>query len=467
MAYTDNEIGRVIQAVKDMGKLDNTLIIYISGDNGTSAEGTLVGTPNQMTSYNGILNLPVSEQMKAYDAWGSSATYAHMAVAWSWAFDTPFKWTKQVASHFGGTRQGMVMSWPGHINDAGGIRTQFHHLIDIVPTILEAAGIQAPLVVNGIAQKPIEGVSMAYTFDKANANAPSKRETQYFEMFGNRAIYHDGWIAATTPPEPPWLLGTVALPEVVNGYKWELYNIANDYSENNDLASKNPDKLRELQELFFVEATKYNVFPLDNSTLTRIITPRPNATAGRTVFTYSGEMAGLPVGDAPSILNKSYTITAEVEVPQGGAEGMLATLGGRFAGYGLYVLKGKPVFTYNFVDLERFRWESATALTPGKHTIVFGFKYDGLGPGKGGTGVLSVDGNEVANKKIPHTVPFIMTMDETFDIGVDTRTPVDDKDYQVPFRLHRKARQADLQARAGSADERRPCGHQARTRQFE
>jgi arylsulfatase len=435
VAYTDHEIGRVIQAVKDMGKLDNTLIIYISGDNGTSAEGTLVGTPNQMTAYNGILDLPVAEQMKAYDAWGSSVTYPHMAVAWSWAFDTPFKWTKQVASHFGGTRQGMVTSWPGHINDAGGIRTQFHHIIDIVPTILEAAHIEAPLVVNGIAQKPIEGVSMAYTFDKANANAPSKRETQYFEMFGNRAIYHDGWIAATTPPQPPWLLGSKPLPEVVNGYKWELYNIANDYSENNDLAAKNPDKLRELQELFFVEATKYNVFPLDNSVLPRIIAARPSATAGRTVFTYSGEMAGLPVGDAPSILNKSYTITAEVEVPQGGAEGMLATLGGRFGGYGLYVLKGKPVFTYNLVDLERFRWEGATALPPGKHTIVFDFKYDGPGPGKGGTGVLSVDGNEVANQKIQHTLPFIMSIDETFDIGADTRTPVDDKDYQIPFRF--------------------------------
>jgi arylsulfatase A-like enzyme len=435
VAYTDHEIGRVIQAVDDMGKLDNTLIIYISGDNGTSAEGTLVGTPNQMTAYNGILDLPVAEQMKAYDAWGSAATYPHMSVAWSWAFDTPFKWTKQVASHFGGTRQGMAISWPGHITDAGGIRTQFHHIIDIVPTILEAAGIQAPLMVDGIAQKPIEGVSMVYTFDKANANAPSKRETQYFEMFANRAIYHDGWIAATTPPAAPWLLGSVKLPEVVNGYKWELYNIADDYSENNNLAAKMPDKLRELQELFFVEATKYNVFPLDNSVLPRIIAPRPSSTAGRTLFTYSGEMAGLPVGDAPSILNKSYTISAEVEIPQGGAEGMLVTLGGRFGGYGLYVLKGKPVFNYNLVDLERFRWEGATALTPGKHTIVFKFKYDGPGPGKGGTGVLSVDSTEVASKTIPHTTPFMMTIDETFDVGVDTRTPVDDKDYQVPFRF--------------------------------
>jgi arylsulfatase len=333
----------------------------------------------------------------------------------------------------------MAISWPGHINDVGGIRTQFHHMIDIVPTLLEAAGIPQPLMVNGIAQKPIEGVSMAYTFDKANANAPSSRTTQYFEMFANRAIYHNGWIAATTPPAPPWLLGTAKLPEdVVNGYKWELYNIAEDYSESNDLAAKMPDKLRDMQELFMVEATKYNVFPLDNSVLQRIVAPRPSATAGRTTFTYSGEMPGIPESDAPSILNKSYTITAEVEVPQGGAEGMLVTLGGRFGGYGLYLLKGRPVFLYNFLDLERFRWESKDALAPGKHSIVFDFKYDGPGFGKSGTGVLKVDDKEVANSKIPHTIPFLITIDETFDVGVDTRTAVEDKDYQVPFRFNGK-----------------------------
>jgi arylsulfatase A-like enzyme len=433
-AYVDDEIGRVIQAVEDMGKLDNTLIIYITGDNGTSAEGSTIGTPNVMTSYQGI-PVPVPEQMKFYDIWGSNKTYPHMSVAWSWAFDTPFKWTKQVASHFGGTRQGMVMAWPNRIKDAGGSRTQFHHMIDIVPTILEAAGIPAPAMVDGIGQKPIEGVSMVYTFDKANANTPSTRTTQYFEMFGNRAIYHDGWIAATTPPSPPWLMGMAKMPNVVNGYKWELYNIAEDYSEANDLAAKMPDKLREMQELFLVEASKYNVFPLDNSVIQRALTQRPSATAGRDVFTYSGVTSGLDVSDAPSILNRSYTITAEVEAPQGGGDGMLATLGGRFGGYGLYVLKGKPVFTYNFVDLERFRWEGQQALTAGKHTVVFDFTYDGPGFGKGGTGVLKVDGNEVANKKIPHTIPFLMALDETFDVGVDTRTPVDDNDYQVPFRF--------------------------------
>jgi arylsulfatase A-like enzyme len=441
-AYTDHEIGRVIQAVADAGKLDNTLIIYISGDNGTSAEGTLEGTFNQMTAYNGVLTLPEAVQMLNYEAWGSDKTYPHMSVAWSWAFDTPFKWTKQIASHFGGTRQGMAISWPERIKDVGGIRSQFHHMIDIVPTILEAAGIQAPAVVDGIAQKPIEGVSMVYTFDKANASAASKRDTQYFEMFGDRAIYHDGWIAATTPPAPPWLLGTSKLPDVAD-YKWELYNIAEDYSEYNDLAASNPEKLKELQALFVTEAQKYNVFPLDNSLLPRLITPRPSATAGRTVFTYSGEHAGIPVGNAPSILNKDYTITAEVTIPKAGAEGMVVTLGGRFAGYALYLLKGKPVFVYNLLDLKRYRWEGGVgaedwlgaSLKPGKHTIVFDFKVDGPGLGKGGTGVLSVDGRLVSKQTIEHTIPFLMAIDETFDIGSDTRTSVDDS-YKLPFRFN-------------------------------
>jgi arylsulfatase A-like enzyme len=433
-AYTDHEIGRVIQTVEDLGKLDNTLIIYISGDNGTSAEGSAIGTTFDLAAIQGI-NMPVEAQLKFYDVLGSDHTTPHMSVAWSWAFDTPFKWTKQIASFFGGTRQGMSISWPGHIKDVGGIRTQFHHIIDIVPTILEVAGLHAPETVDGIAQKPIEGVSMAYTFDSANAKAPSKRDTQYFEMFGNRALYHDGWVATTVPPQPPWLMGTVKMPDVLTGYKWELYNIAEDFSETNDLAAKNPDKLKELQDLFMVEAKKYQVLPLDNSILERILTPRPSATAGRTEFTYSSEVSGLPDGSAPNTLTRSYSIAAEVEIPSGGAEGMLNTLGGRFGGYGLYLLKGKPVFTYNLLGLERFRWEGKTALAPGKHTILFDFKYDGPGLAKGGTGVLSVDGKEVDNKKIPHTIPALMTIDETFDIGVDTRTGVDDKDYQPPFRF--------------------------------
>jgi arylsulfatase A-like enzyme len=431
-AYTDNEVGRVIQAVEDMGKLDNTLIIYISGDNGTSAEGTVEGTFNQMTAYNGILTLPEAAQMEHYENWGSEKTYPHMSVAWSWAFDTPFKWTKQVASHFGGTRQGMVISWPGHIKDVGGVRTQFHHMIDVVPTILEATGVQAPDVVDGIKQKPIEGVSMAYTFDEANAKAPSKRDTQYFEMFCNRGIYHKGWYACTTPFAPPWLMATGKLPDV-NDYKWELYHITEDYSQNNDLAAKNPDKLKEMQALFLTEAAKYQVLPLDNTLLSRLVTPRPSAVAGQSVFTYQGENAGIPVGNAPSILNKDYTITAEIKVPEGGAEGMIVTLGGRFGGYGLFLQKGKPVFVYNFLDLERFRWEAGDdALKPGKHKLVFDFKYDGPGPAKGGTGVLTVDGKELAKKTILHTIPSLMAIDESFDIGSDTRTGVDNS-YELPF----------------------------------
>ena len=440
-AYVDSEIGRVIQAVEDMGKLDNTLVIYIDGDNGTSAEGTMMGTPNWMTAANGVLELPEAEYLRYYESWGSDQTYPHMAVPWAWAFDTPFKWVKQVASHFGGTRQGMAISWPGHIDDVGGIRFQFHHMIDIVPTILEAAGIQAPDMVDGIKQRPIEGVSMAYTFDKANAAAPSKRDTQYFEMFANRGIYHDGWYACTTPPVPTWALGTKPLPPI-NEYKWELYNIADDFSQANDLADKNADKLKEMQALFLTEAAKYQVLPLDNSVLPRIITPRPSGTAGRTTFTYTGENVGIPMGNAPSILNRDYTITAEITVPKEGAEGMIATLGGRFGGYGLYLLKGKPVFVYNLLNLKRTRWEGGVgaedwlgrSLKVGKHTIVFDFKYEGPGPGKGGTGVLSVDGKALSQQKMEHSIPFLMALDESMDVGIDTRTAVDDS-YQLPFKF--------------------------------
>jgi arylsulfatase A-like enzyme len=433
-AYTDHEIGRVIQAVEDMGKLDNTLIIYIAGDNGTSPEGTTLGTPNQYTAYNGILEVPVADQLKFYDAWGSAMTYPHMAVAWSWAFDTPFKWTKQVASHFGGTRQGLAISWPARIKDAGGIRHQFHHFIDIVPTILDVAGIKAPEMVDGIKQKPIEGVSMAYTFDKANADAPSTRKTQYFEMVSNRGIYHEGWYANTTPPVAPWVLNA-PMPDV-NAYKWELYNLTEDYSQANDLAAKMPDKLKQMQALFMQEAKKYDVLPLDNSQFQRANEPRPSTTAGMTVFTYSGEMPGIPTSNAPSILNKSYTITAEVEVPQGGGDGMIVTEGGRWGGFGLYLLKGKPVFNYNGLMLAQFRWEGQEPLAAGKHTIVFDFTYDGPGIAKGGAGVLKVDGQDAATLKIPRTIPFLLPVDETFDIGSDTRTPVNDQDYEVPFRFN-------------------------------
>jgi len=498
-AYTDFEIGRVIQEVQDEGKLDNTLIIYICGDNGTSAEGTLSGTPNVMAAYNGILSLPEVVQVLSYKAWGSDKTYTHMAAQWAWAFDTPFKWTKQIASHFGGTRQGLAISWPGHIKDVGGIRTQFHHVIDIVPTILEATGIKPPEEVDGIKQKPMEGVSMAYTFEKANANAPSTRQTQYFELAGNRAIYHDGWIASTTPPAGPWEMGTGKLPDVTNGYHWELYNIAEDYSQYKDLAAENPGKLNEMQALFLTEAGKYNVFPMDNRAFARITTPRPSTVAGKMEFTYAGEVSGIPPGNAPSILDRDYTMTADLTIPEGGADGMIVTMGGRFGGYGLYLSKsfnwwlherlikaaglalflvglfltwlgrkkkwssramrvaqtmmavaalvvlavfatgalgigkGRPVFAYNLFDLKRYLWQGS-AISAGKHTLVFDFKYDGPGPGKGGTGVLSVDGKQLDRKTIPHTMPLVVTFFETFDVGVDTRTPVDES-YELPFRF--------------------------------
>jgi len=446
LAYTDHEIGRVIQAVEDLGQLDNTLIIYIAGDNGASAEGMLNGTPNEFTTFNGI-EVPVKDQFLWYEFWGSERTFPHFAAAWSWAMDTPFKWTKQVASHYGGTAQGVAMSWPGHITDVGGIRRQFSHLIDITPTILEATGIPLPDIVDGIKQRPMDGVSMAYTWSKASANAPSKHMTQYFEMLGNRAIYHDGWIAATTPATIPWLLSTAAPPDVITGYKWELYNVGDlqsvDPTENTDLAAGRPDKLSQMQALFYAEAAKHDVLPLDNSTLTRWNAPRPNLRAGRTVFTYSGAPISVPNSGAPSILNKSYTITAEVTIPEGGAEGMIVTDGGRFGGYGLFLSKGelgigrgKPVFLYNFLDLKRTTW-AGPELSAGKHTIVFDFKSDGPGLAKGGTGVLLVDGKEVAKNTMEHTTPITFPEDETFDIGQDTRTPLAliEYRYDSPFKF--------------------------------
>lgn len=436
VAYSDDEIGRVIQAVDNMGKLDNTLIIYIEGDNGTSAEGSTIGTPFDMASIQGI-DVPVKDQLKFYDVWGSPVTTPHMSVAWSWAFDTPFKWTKQVASHFGGTRQGMAISWPARIKDVGGIRNQFHHVIDIVPTILEATGIQAPTMVNGIAQKPIEGVSMVYTFDKANANAPSTHKTQYFEMFGNRAIYNDGWIACTTPPAAPWLMGLTKMPDdIMNGYNWELYDLNNDFSENNDLAKSNPAKLESMKELFTMEATKYNVFPMDNSVVSRLLAPRPSATAGRSEFTYTN-VVSIPNSNSPNILAKSYKITAEVEVAKNG-QGVIVTDGGRFGGYAMYLVKGKPTFYYNLMAVEKFKWQGKDALSAGKHTIVFDFKYDGGGFGKGGTGTLSIDGKEVQTQKIDHTIPFLLTIDESFDVGCDTRSSINDAEYKLPFDFNGK-----------------------------
>ena len=447
-AYNDYEIGRIIDTIEEMGKLDNTLIIYINGDNGTSAEGGPLGTPNEVAFFNGVA-VPVDVQMKWYDVWGTEQTYNHMSAGWSWAFDTPFTWFKQNASKLGGIRQGMVISWPGHIKDKGGLRDQFMHVIDVVPTILEVTGIPTPETVDGIKQAPIEGTSFAYTFDSKNARVPSRHKTQYFEMMGQWALYHEGWLLSTQVNRAPWEAFGAANPDPLNNQVLELYDLNKDFSQSQNLADKYPDKVKELKKMFIEEAKKYQVFPLDASVAARIVAPRPNITAGRNEFVYTKPMVGLPQGDSPFLLNSSYTITADIEIPQGGAEGMILTSGGRFAGYGFYLLKGRPVFLWNLIDLKRVKWEGPDALAPGKHTLEFDFKYDGLGIGtlafnnmsglgRPGTGTLKVDGKEVQTITLPHTLPMILQWDESFDIGSDTLTGVNDADYQPPFTLTAK-----------------------------
>jgi arylsulfatase A-like enzyme len=428
LSYCDNQMGRILDAIEEMGQTDNTLVIYIQGDNGASAEGSPQGLLNEMSIFNGIPE-NFQEVSRRMDELGGPMTFNHYPIGWAHAMDTPFQWTKQIASHFGGTRNGMVISWPARIKDKGGIRTQFHHVIDIAPTILEAVGVQPPSMLNGVPQKPIEGVSMVYTFD--DAKVKSKHRTQYFEMFANRAIYNDGWIAATTPAVAPWAFGGKVPP--VDDYKWELYNVDRDFSESNDLAVQEPNKLRELQDLFWVEAARYNVLPIDNSRAERFdVRLRPSLTRGRSEFTYYPGMTRIPEGSAPDFKNKSYSILAEVEIPSGSAEGVLMTQGGRFNGLGLYLLAGKPVFHYNLVGVERTTIASSSTLAPGKHTIVVDLKYDGPGIGKSASATLLVDGQKVGEGRIPRTIPFRVSADETLDIGEDTGTPVSE-DYQVPF----------------------------------
>ena len=448
-AYNDSEIGRVIQAFEELGKLDNTLVIYINGDNGTSAEGGPLGTPNEVAFFNGLNELPVEVQMKWYEVWGTDQTYNHMSAGWSWAFDTPFDWFKQNASRLGGINQNMVVSWPARIKDKGGLREQFVHVIDVVPTILEAAGIRAPEMVDGIKQAPIEGTSFAFTFDTKNAKVPSRHKTQYFEMMGQWALYDDGWLLSTKVNRAPWEAFGAANPDPLNNQVFQLYNLNKDFSQTDDIAAQNPQKVKELRRKFVAEAKKYQVLPLDASVAARIVAPRPNITAGRTDFVYTRPMVGTPQGDSPFLLNASYTITTEIEVPQGGAEGMILTSGGRFGGYGFYLLKGKPVFLWNLVDLKRVKWEGTEALAPGKHTLEFDFKYEGLGVGtlafnnmsglgRPGTGTLKVDGTAVQTIRMERTMPMILQWDESFDIGSDTLTGVNDADYKPPFPLTAK-----------------------------
>ena len=454
-AYSDYEIGRVIQTIEDMGKLNDTLIIYINGDNGTSAEGGPLGTPNEVAFFNGVNMMPVEDQMKWYEVWGTEQTYNHMSAGWSWAFDTPFTWFKQNASKLGGVRQCMTVSWPGHILDQGGLREQFCHVIDVVPTILEVAGISAPESVDGIRQAPIEGISFAYTFDANNAKAPSRHKTQYFEMMGQWSLYHEGWLLSTKVNRAPWEAFGAANPDPLNNQVLELYDLNTDFSQSQNVADKHPDKVKPLKKMFIEEAKKYQVFPLDASVAGRIVAPRPNITAGRTEFVYTHPMVGLPQGDSPFLLDSSYTITADIEVPQGRAEGMILTSGGRFAGYGFYLLKGKPVFLWNLIDLKRIKWEGPQALAPGRHTLEFDFKYDGLGVGtllfnsisglgRPGTGTLKVDGKEVQTISMERTLPMILQWDESFDVGSDTLTGVNDADYRPPFPLSAKLNQVTI-----------------------
>ncbi len=430
LSHADYQMGRILDAIAEQGELDNTLVIYIQGDNGASAEGGPNGLLNEMTVFNAIPE-DFREVLRRMDELGGPKTFNHYPIGWAHAMDTPFQWTKQIASHWGGTRNGLVISWPARIKERGAIRTQFHHVIDIMPTILEAVGVPVPTSINGVAQKPIEGVSMVYTF--GDAKASSKRTTQYFEMFANRAIYKDGWVAATTPPLAPWDPTAKLIP--IEDYKWELYDVREDFSEANNLAEKEPQKLRELQELFWTEAAKYNVLPIDNSRVERFdVSLRPSLTRGREEFTYYPGLVRIPEGAAPDLKNKSYQIKAEVEIPKGGAEGILLTHGGRFSGWGLYVLKGKPVFHYNLAGVARYNIAGKDRLAPGKHTILFDFKYDGGGLGKGGTGTLLVDGKKVATGRIERTLAFRLSLDETLDCGEDTGTPVSE-DYRVPFKF--------------------------------
>ncbi len=446
-AYSDHEIGRVVQAVEDLGKLENTLIIYINGDNGTSAEGGPLGTPNEVAWFNGLNMIPAEEQLKWYDVWGTEMTYNHMSAGWSWAFDTPFDWFKQNASRLGGIRQNMVVSWPARITEKGGRRDQFMHVIDVVPTILEVTGIPAPETVDGIAQAPIDGTSFAYTFDAANADAPSRHTRQYFEMMGQWALYDEGWLLSTKVDRAPWQAFGPANPDPLNNQVFELYDLTTDMNQTRDLAAQHPERVEAMKAMFVEEARKHQVFPLDASVAARIVAPRPNITAGRTEFVYTRPMTGLPQGNSPLLLNTSYKITAEIDVPAGAApQGMILTSGGRFGGYGFYLKDGKPVFLWNLVDLERIAWEGPDALAPGKHVIEFDFTYDGLGAGtlafndfsgvgRGGTGVLKVDGQTVATRTMEKTLPMILQWDESFDIGSDTLTGVNDADYTPPFAL--------------------------------
>ena len=420
LEQTDYEIGRLIAAIEDIGEMNNTLIIYIAGDNGTSAEGGFVGMYNEMTYFNNVTE-KVEDLLPLIDEWGGPETFPHMAAGWAVAFDSPFTWTKQVASDFGGTRNGMVVHWPEGIEEEGGLRSQFGHVIDIAPTILEATGLPEPKSVNGTPQTPMEGTSLLYTFN--DAGAKERHTTQYFEMFGNRAVYHEGWFARTLH-RAPW--EAVNMPPLETD-TWDLYNVSEDFSLANNLADKHPDKLAELQALFMSEGEKYNVLPIDDRVIARMnpaIAGRPDLLGDRTSLTLYDGMDGMLENTFMNVKNRSKTITAEVEIPKGGADGVILTQGGRFGGWSLYMKDGKPIYTYNFLGLERYTVASNSAVPAGDATVVLDFVYDGGGLGKGGMATLSVNGETVAEGRIEKTQPLIFSADETADVGLDNQTPV-------------------------------------------
>ena len=419
-AHTDYEIGRVVQAIEDMGELDNTLIFYEVGDNGASAEGGMVGMFNEMTYFNGVAE-DVPTMLKSIDKWGGPETFPHMAAGWAVAGNTPFMWTKQVASNFGGTRNPLVISWPKRIKAKGEIRSQFQHVVDIAPTVLEAAGIPEPKTVNGVVQTPMEGVSMVYTFDVPKA--VGRHKTQYFEMFGNRAIYNDGWVAATVHKAPWEAAPRHKLTEDV----WELYNVDADFSESTDLAAGNPAKLKELQALFMKEAERYRVLPIDDRSIERLdpnVAGRPDLMGGRKSLTVYPGMAGMMENAFINVKNQSVTITADVEIPAGGANGVILAQGGRFGGWSVYMKDGKPAYTYNHVGLHEYTVTGTQALAPGKATIVVDFAYDGNGRGKGGTATITVNGKAAGSGRIEATNANVFSADEGADVGLDEGTNV-------------------------------------------
>ncbi|NTU65019.1 MAG: sulfatase-like hydrolase/transferase, partial [Chloroflexi bacterium] len=418
--YTDSEIGRMLKAVEDTGQAENTMVFYIAGDNGASAEGGEHGVFNEYTYFNGVPE-KVADMLKLADKWGSPETYPHYASGWAVAMDSPFTWTKQIASDFGGTRNGMVVYWPKGIKAKNEMRSQFTHVIDVAPTILEAAKLPEPKVVNGTPQVPMEGVSMAYTFE--DAKAKERHTTQYFEIAGNRAIYHDGWLARVIHRVPWEYQPRATLDKDV----WQLYDIRSDFSLSNDLAAKNPKKLAEMQALFMKEAEENHVLPIDDRVMERLsaaMVNRPDLMAGRTSLTLAEGMTGMMENVFINVKNKSKTITAEVEVPASGANGAILVQGGRFGGWALYVKDGVPSYDYNFLGLQHTSIASAKKLAPGKNTIKFDFAYDGGGPGRGGMGTLFVNNEKVGSGRIENTQAGIFSADETADVGIDLGTPV-------------------------------------------